>query len=64
MYFWANSPHRAEKYGDELKNKRQKLKEPYVVGAVIHLGYCFDLLDSYSLQVLKTYYDLLENTYR
>jgi len=63
MYFWENSPNRAEKYGEELKNKRKKLKEPFVVGAVIHLGYCFDLLDYHSLQVLQTYYYSLEKTY-
>ncbi|KHD07658.1 hypothetical protein PN36_03935 [Candidatus Thiomargarita nelsonii] len=63
MYFWENSPHRAEKYGEELKNKRQKLDTPFVVGAVIHLGYCFDLLESHSLQLLKNHYYSLKKTY-
>ncbi|KHD09282.1 hypothetical protein PN36_28170 [Candidatus Thiomargarita nelsonii] len=63
MYFWENSPHRAEKYGEELKNKRKKLDTPFVVGAVIHLGYCFDLLESHSLQVLKNYYLSLKKAY-
>ncbi len=63
MYFWENSPHRAEKYGDELKNLRKTLNTPFVIGAVIHLGYCFDLLESHSLQLLKEHYFSLKNTY-
>jgi hypothetical protein len=63
MYFWENSPHRAEKYGEELSSKRKKLEIPFVVGAVIHLGYCFDLLESHSLQVLQDYYFSLKKTY-
>jgi len=57
------SPHRADKYGEELKNKRQKLETPFVVGAVIHLGYCFELLESHSLQLLKNHYYSLKKTY-
>ena len=64
MYFWENSPHRAEKYGEELSTQRKKLAEPFVVGAVIHLGYCFDLLESHSLQMLKKYYVSLKETYQ
>ena len=63
MYFWENSPHRAEIYAEELKKKRKKLENPFVIGAVIHLGYCFNLLESYSLQFLKQYYVSLKNTY-
>ncbi len=63
MYFWENSPHRAEAYGQELKNERKKLKDPVVVGAVIHLGYCFDLLESHSLSLLKSYYYAMVESY-
>lgn len=60
MYFWENSPARAEAYGIELKEKRQKLKDPMVIGAVIHLGRCFDLLESNCLDVLQAHYKALE----
>jgi len=63
MYFWENSLHRAEQYGEELKNRRMRLDKPFVVGAVINLGYCFDLLESHSLQVLQSYYYSLKDTY-
>jgi hypothetical protein len=63
MYFWENSPHRAKQYGEALKNRRKKLETPFVVGAVIHLGYCFDMLESHSLQILQTYYFSFKETY-
>ena len=63
MYFWENSPSRAEAYGIELKDKRKKLKEPMVIGAVIHLGKCFDLLESHCLEVLQAHYISLKKLY-
>lgn len=63
MYFWENSPHRAESYARELKEVRKKLKNPIVIGAVINLGYCFDLLESHSLNVLKAQYDAMIKVY-
>ena len=62
MYFWENSPRRAELYGQELMDKRKKLKAPMVIGAVIHLGKCFDLLDSHCLEVLKLDYQVFDDT--
>lgn len=63
MYFWENSPSRAEAYGIELQKKRKKLKDPYVIGAVIHLGRCFNLLETHSLEILKASYYLMKDTY-
>jgi len=63
MYFWENSRRRAELYGQELKDKRKKLKAPMVIGAVIHLGKCFDLLDSHCLEVLKANYKGMKKLY-
>lgn len=63
MYFWENSPHRAEVYGAELRDLREKLVDPVVIGAVIHLGYCFDLLESHSLQILQKHYSAMKKTY-
>jgi len=63
MYFWENSPHRAEQYAQELL-QRGKISKPAVVGAAIHLGYCFDLLEQHSLDVLKQYHSAMVKTYK
>lgn len=64
MYFWETSVERARDYSLELKEKRGKIKEPFVIGAVIHLGYCFDLLDCYALKVLQSHYQQLTHIYK
>lgn len=45
VYFWEHGPERALEWAKEQK-KRRKIEKPAVVGAVIHLGRCFDLLDT------------------
>lgn len=56
MYFWENNLTRAQEYAIELATKRNKLKDPFVIGAVIKLGYCLDLTDAFSLNLLKSEY--------
>ena len=66
MYFWEDSPSRAEQFITHLYKNPQKDKpkivKPSVLGAVIDLGHCLDLTDFYCLQTLKEayeyYYDL------
>jgi four helix bundle protein len=58
MYFWDNNLDRA-RYWAELKKKAGTLTKPAVVGAVIDLGYCLDLLDSRNIDILKKSYKLL-----
>lgn len=68
MYFWENSPSRALEYAENLKKNPNRanspIKEPCVVGAVIDLGYCLDLLDYENLQLLKGSYQILEEFFR
>jgi hypothetical protein len=65
MYFWENSPHRAEAYGQELKTRpSSSVNNPMVIGAVINLGYCFDLLESHSLSNLKDSYQFMCDAYQ
>lgn len=45
IYFWEQSLHRAWQFAHEQKD-RNKVKKPRVVGAIIDLGRCFDLLDT------------------
>ncbi len=60
IYFWENNEARALQWATELsKRKGSSIKKPAVVGAIIDLGYCFDLTDSTYLQELKDAYDIL-----
>ena len=67
MYFWENSPARALEFAIHLKNNPPKdstniIKDPFVIGAVIHLGHCLDLLDYEKLKLLKLGYGILLDT--
>ncbi|NDV59767.1 hypothetical protein [Bacteroides sp. 519] len=55
VYFWENNYNRAFEWAEKSK----KIREPGVLGAVIDLGYCMDLLDSEFIQELKIGYDTL-----
>ncbi len=63
IYFWENSLSRATNYAEELKSRRLKLghkeMKPSVVGAVIDIGNCLDLLDYENLAQLREAYDVL-----
>jgi len=63
IYFWENSPDRAMEWA-QLRKKREKIKKPFVVGAVIALGRCCDLLETHSLAVLREHYDALVDTFK
>lgn len=46
IYFWEHGPERALEWAhEEHRRNPAKVSTPAVVGAVIHLGRCFDLLD-------------------
>ncbi|MFO7701502.1 MAG: hypothetical protein R6V37_00760 [Psychroflexus maritimus] len=66
IYFWENNYDRALQYAKEIKKNPQKstsrIETPSVLGAVIDLGYCMDLLDSNYLELLKIGYKLLTET--
>lgn len=65
IYFWENNYDRALKYAQDLKKNpkksSKKVTNPAVIGAVIDLGYCLDLLEDKSLQLLKNSYEILKN---
>jgi len=63
FYFWENNYERAMDWANE-KAKRGRIQEPAVLGAVIDLGYCFDLLDSKYTKMLRESYDYLTNEYK
>ena len=59
MYFWENNPQRALLWAKQKKTAGT-LKVPAVVGAVLDLGRCLDLLDSNNILLLKSSYDLFK----
>jgi hypothetical protein len=66
VYFWENSPERALSYAESIKRyvKRGKgsIKDPYVIGAVIDLGFCFNLTEEGALLELSGAFELLKAT--
>lgn len=61
MYFWEQNLERAwewAKFG--VNNPKINIEEPAVIGAVIDLGYCLNLLDSNNIKMLKNEYTILE----
>ena len=61
VYFWENNPARAMEWAEEQKKRAEKKSGdafiPAVVGAVIDLGHCLNLLDSYYLGLVKDTYE-------
>ncbi|MCE2959356.1 MAG: hypothetical protein ACK46A_01175 [Akkermansiaceae bacterium] len=62
IYFWEYGPERAMDWAIE-QVMRKKIKNPAVVGAVIHLGQCFDMMDLSSTTVLSKAYPRFKETY-
>jgi hypothetical protein len=59
IYFWENSPERAMNYAKQQMSRTgrlNKIKEPCVLGAVIDLGNCLDLLDSRFSEIIRRGY--------
>jgi hypothetical protein len=63
VYFWENSPDRARDYARSLlqrsKASRGRVRKPAVIGAVIDLGYCLNLLDAAAIQLVKNGHEQL-----
>ena len=66
FYFWENSPSRAMEFATHLQKfpnrSRGEIIKPAVIGAVINLGLCLDLLDYFNLQLLKSTYFAVKST--
>jgi hypothetical protein len=56
IYFWEGSYDRALRWAD----KNPDVKNPAVLGAIIHLGNCLDLLDTEHTQTVRETYELLK----
>lgn len=64
VYFWENDPARALEYANHIKNNphrsSSKIKEPFVLGAIIDLGNCLNLLQFDHLRIVKQGYESLK----
>jgi len=60
IYFWEQNPHRALAYAEEAARQQQKFSgrigTPFVIGAVIELGRCLNLIDPGSISIVKEGY--------
>jgi hypothetical protein len=57
IYFWENDLERARKYAlIDSKRKYSKIKKPVVLGAILELGNCLDLLDQKGIDIVKAAY--------
>jgi len=63
IYFWENDPQRALEFAEAAVSNplltRGKIRKPFVVGAVIDLGLCLNLLDRAGLAEVEKAYPLL-----
>ncbi len=68
IYFWEQNPKRALEYSIESATKKQfnkvPIKTPFVLGAIIELGNCLNLIEPESLTILKEAYKGLEQIYK
>lgn len=63
IYFWEQNPARALEYAIDSANGSQKnkiqIKTPFVVGAIIELGNCLNLLEPASISIVKDAHESL-----
>lgn len=63
MYFWEYDCQRAFEFAEfksaHHKKAKHPIKKPSVIGAVLNLGLCLDLLDSSSIKLLKLGHEIL-----
>jgi hypothetical protein len=65
VYFWENDPERALLFAETNTTRHQsKIKMPAVIGAVIDLGHCFNLMEASTLQLLKDGYQIMHTNYQ
>lgn len=68
IYFWEQNPYRALTYAEEAAQRQQKfsgkIRTPFVIGAMIELGNCLNLVEPNSINIVKEAYGELMATVR
>ena len=66
VYFWEQNPSRALEYAIENSKGNQfnkvKIGTPFVLGAIVELGECLNLVDQDGIQIVEEAYKGLEKT--
>jgi hypothetical protein len=57
IYFWESNPARALDFTRDINLSNAKIETPYVVGAVIDLGYCLDLTSTTGINAVEKGYE-------
>ncbi|WNV03373.1 hypothetical protein RP726_12995 [Candidatus Methylospira mobilis] len=58
VYFWENSEERARQFVEQARTRSgSAINKPFVIGAIIDLGTCLDLLDQKWLDFIRLAYD-------
>lgn len=61
VYFWEANPLRGLQWAvEQAKRPSSKIREPFVVGAVIDLGNCLDLSTAAGCQIARGSFELLQ----
>ena len=64
IYFWESDPQRALEWAQQAaKRESSSVEEPAVLGAVIDLGNCLDLMNRQSIPILRYGYEWLKKSY-
>jgi hypothetical protein len=68
VYFWEQNPGRALEYAIEVASGEQKnkfpIKTPFVIGAIIELGNCLNLIEPNSINIVKEAHTSLEKLFK
>lgn len=64
IYFWEDNPYRALSYAIDCAQKKQKfsgeIRTPFVIGAIIEIGKCLNLVEPNSIEIIRKAYDHLK----
>lgn len=64
IYFWENNELRAKQFAEEAAQRNtSSINEPFVIGAVLDLGYCLDLTDMSCLHEIRQSFTALKSTF-
>ncbi len=66
VYFWEANPKRAFDFAGEIARgtrRRAPVSEPFVVGAVVNLGLCFDLSTKAGIDIAREAHSRLSSIY-
>ncbi len=65
IYFWENNYQRAKDYAIEARKRNPaKIKKPFVLGTILDLKNCLDLLDQKNIDFLHEVYRLLRQDFK